>query len=82
MNHRIKIAWAVLAITLILGLAGCSKSLPVSQTPSNDPAGLGTPQQRLEALKANTMMDPRLKARKMRILEGEINGTNAAPGKG
>ncbi len=73
----------VLGIAAALAAAGCSQGPPTANPhPALDPGGMGSPQKRLEELKANTMMDPRLKARKMRIIEDEINGTHtAAPGR-
>jgi len=81
LNDRISKALCLLGIICPLLIAGCSQSLPTSTNAPNDPAGMGTPQERMEKLKANTMMDPRLKARKMRILQDQIDGTHTAPGK-
>ena len=79
MKNHISLNTGVLAVLAGFTIAGCHSDLPTGN-PANDPAGLGTPQQRLEALKANTIMDPRLKARKMQIIQDEINGTNTRPG--
>ena len=79
-NYYRLLALGAFGLALALSVTGCSQSIPANPNPPNDPAGLGTPQQRLEALKSNNVMDPRLKARKMKILQDEVNGTNTAPG--
>ena len=78
---RKSLALGACVAAAVWAAAGCSQKPPPSPNPANDPANMGSPQKRLEELKANNMMNPRLKARKMRILEDEINGTHtAAPG--
>ncbi len=69
-----------LGLSLALSLSGCVQSPPANPNPPNDPAGLGTPQERLKALESNTTMPERLKARKMKILQDEISGSSSAPG--
>jgi hypothetical protein len=78
-HYRFSLLLAVSGLAMALLSAGC-QSAPPKGNPANDPAGLGSPQERLEKLKANTAMDPRLKARKMRIIQDEINGTSTPPG--
>lgn len=69
-----------LGLSLVILAVGCVKGPPtVNPTPADDPAGLGTPQERLKLLESNTTMSDRLKARRIQILKDEINKTNTAP---
>jgi len=67
---------------IAIALVGCSTGEPPPPPPhaDNDPAGLGTPQERLKALQENTSMPPQLKERKIKILQSEIDGTAPGPG--
>ena len=70
----------ILALSAIVSLTGCSKPPAGPPISATDPGGLGTPQERLKMLDANTTMDPRLKEKKRRIILDEINGTHTAFG--
>jgi len=61
-------------------IAGCDQKPAGPPISATDPGGLGTPQERLKMLDANTVMDPRLKDKKRRIIMDEINGTHTAFG--
>jgi hypothetical protein len=70
----------ILGIGAGLVLGGCSQQPQGAPISASDPGGLGSPQERLKMLDANTTMDPRLKAKKRAIIEDEINGTHTAFG--
>lgn len=82
-NFIFKLGPLYVALLTVFTLTGCGDATPPKSTLDADPSGRSlTPQQRLEALKSNTMMPPQVKERKMRILQDEINGTDTAgPGK-
>jgi len=81
LNTRNSLVMLAFGMSTLLTLAGCSQAPPVNPNAANDPAGLGTPQERLKLLQANTQMPEQLKARKMKILQDEINGNPTTPGK-
>jgi len=74
-----KLFWMTIPFLVV---AGCTQQgPPPAPHAANDPAGLGTPQERLKALEANTTMPAQLKARKMKLLQDEISGTVSSPGR-
>lgn len=75
----VKLALPTFALIAALVATGCGNATPPKSVLDSDPSGRGmTPQERLEALKSNTLMPPNVKERKMRILQDEINGTHTA----
>jgi hypothetical protein len=77
---RTLLCLGVFGVAVGLSLMGCSKPPAGPPISATDPGGLGTPQERLKMLDANTTMDPRLKEKKRKILMDEINGTHTAFG--
>lgn len=80
-----KIDWktvqrSVAVYLVAIAAVGCTQGPPtVNPTPPSDPAGLGTPQERLKILESNTTMSPELKARRMKLLQDQINNSHSAP---
>ena len=73
----LKFALGSLLASLVL--IGCGDPPPAGKPiSSTDPGGIGTPQERLKMLEANTQMDPQLKEKKRMIIMDEINGTHNA----